>query len=205
MPPTTAVRPGRPLIALALLLAVVFGTIAALGTWAPRLGLDLQGGTSITLTATTVDGSDPTQESLDEAVAIIRQRVNGSGVAEAEVTTQGTDTIIVQVPGVGQDELVELVGQTAELTFRPVLAIVPGSAPVTDGFFVDLYINPRSVPQTVNQTWDQLGDHGVVWGVTGQALAALVQGGSITLAAGDLYYIESLSIVPGSMQDGTIH
>ena len=133
MPPTTAVRPGRPLIALALLLAVVFGTIAALGTWAPRLGLDLQGGTSITLTATTVDGSDPTQESLDEAVAIIRQRVDGSGVAEAEVTTQGTDTITVQVPGVGQDELVELVGQTAELTFRPVLTIVPGSAPVADG------------------------------------------------------------------------
>lgn len=132
MAQTNVPRPGRPLLAFALLLALVFGVVAAMGTWAPRLGLDLQGGTSITLTATTVDGSDPTPESMDEAVAIIRQRVNGSGVAEAEVTTQGTDTIIVQVPGVGQDELVELVGQTAELTFRPVLAIVPGSAPVPD-------------------------------------------------------------------------
>ena len=101
MAQTNVPRPGRPLLAFALLLVLVCGVVAAMGTWAPRLGLDLQGGTSITLTATTVDGSDPTPESMDEAVAIIRQRVNGSGVAEAEVTTQGTDTIIVQVPGVG--------------------------------------------------------------------------------------------------------
>ena len=129
MAQTNVVRPGRALLAFFLVLAAVFGGIAAAGTWAPRLGLDLQGGTSITLTATTLEGSAPTPESLDEAVAIIRQRVNGSGVAEAEVTTQGADTIVVQVPGVGQDELVELVGQTAELQFRPVLAIVPGGAP----------------------------------------------------------------------------
>jgi protein-export membrane protein SecD/preprotein translocase SecF subunit len=126
---TNVTRPGRALLVFFLLLAAVVGGIAAGGTWAPRLGLDLQGGTSITLSAQTLDGSEPTQDSLDEAVAIIRQRVNGSGVAEAEVTTQGTDTIIVQVPGVGQDELVALVGQTAELQFRPVLAIVPGGAP----------------------------------------------------------------------------
>jgi len=126
---TNVVRPGRALLAFFLVLGAVFGGIAAAGTWAPRLGLDLQGGTSITLSAQTLDGSEPTAESLDEAVAIIRQRVNGSGVAEAEVTTQGADTIIVQVPGVGQDELVELVGQTAELQFRPVLAIVPDAAP----------------------------------------------------------------------------
>lgn len=129
MAQTNVVRPGRALLAFFLVLGVVFGGIAAAGTWSPRLGLDLQGGTSITLSAQTLDGAEPTAESLDEAVAIIRQRVNGSGVAEAEVTTQGTDTIIVQVPGVGQDELVELVGQTAELQFRPVLAIVPGGAP----------------------------------------------------------------------------
>ena len=129
MAQTNVVRPGRALLAFFLVLGAVFGGIAAAGTWAPRLGLDLQGGTSITLSAQTLDGSEPTAESLDEAVAIIRQRVNGSGVAEAEVTTQGADTIIVQVPGVGQDELVELVGQTAELQFRPVLAIVPDAAP----------------------------------------------------------------------------
>ncbi len=130
MTSTTLTRPGRPLLAFLLVLAAVFALVAASGSWAPRLGLDLQGGTSITLSAQTLDGTEPTPESLEEAVAIIRQRVNGSGVAEAEVTTQGTDTIVVQVPGVGQDELVELVGQTAQLQFRPVLAIVPGSAPV---------------------------------------------------------------------------
>lgn len=130
MAQTSVTRPGRALLAFLLVLAAVFGGIAASsGSWAPRLGLDLQGGTSITLTATTLDGTEPTPESLDEAVAIIRQRVNGSGVAEAEVATQGADTIVVQVPGVGQDELVQLVGQTAELQFRPVLAIVPGGAP----------------------------------------------------------------------------
>ena len=132
MAQTNVTRPGRPLLAFALLLGLVFAGVAAAGSWAPRLGLDLQGGTSITLTATTLDGAAPTPESLDEAVAIIRQRVNGSGVAEAEVTTQGTDTIIVQVPGVGEDDLVALVGQTAELQFRPVQAIVPGPAPAPE-------------------------------------------------------------------------
>jgi protein-export membrane protein SecD/preprotein translocase SecF subunit len=134
---TNVTRPGRPLLAFFLLIGLVFAGVAAADSWAPRLGLDLQGGTSITLTATTLDGAAPTAESLDEAVAIIRQRVNGSGVAEAEVTTQGTDTIIVQVPGVGEDDLVALVGQTAELQFRPVQAIVPGPGPVPE---------PTSVP-----------------------------------------------------------
>jgi protein-export membrane protein SecD/preprotein translocase SecF subunit len=126
---TTTPRPGRTLLVFALLLAAVFGGVAAAGSWTPNLGLDLQGGTSITLTAEQVDGAAPTEESLAEAVSIIRQRVDGSGVAEAEVTTQGTDTIIVQVPGVGEDELVALVGQTAQLEFRPVLLTVPGGAP----------------------------------------------------------------------------
>jgi len=117
---------------LALLLLLIYAGAAVASTWAPRLGLDLQGGTSITLSAQTIDGEQPSQESLDEAVAIIRQRVDGSGVAEAEVSTQGNDTIIVQVPGVGQDELVALVGQTAQLQFRPVQAVLPGSAPAPE-------------------------------------------------------------------------
>ncbi len=129
MSSTNLPRPGRALAFFALVMAAVYGSLAWLGVWSPNLGLDLQGGTSITLTAATPDGSDPTEESLSEAVNIIRQRVDGSGVAEAEVTTQGNDTIIVQVPGVGEDELVALVGQTAQLAFRPVLLEVPGGAP----------------------------------------------------------------------------
>ena len=129
MAATNAPRPWRSLGVLTLLLAVMYGTMALLGEWTPRLGLDLRGGTSVTLSATTPDGSDPTPESMRQALDIIRSRVNGSGVAEAEITTQGATNIVVQVPGVGQDELVRLVGQTAELRFRPVRAVIPGSSP----------------------------------------------------------------------------
>ena len=95
----------------------------------PQLGLDLQGGTQVTLLPTSAPGSDGsiTDEQLDQAVAIIRQRVDGLGVAESEVTVQGSGdnaAIIVSVPGsVPQDRLVELVGRTAQLAFRPVEAI----------------------------------------------------------------------------------
>jgi preprotein translocase subunit SecD len=126
---TNAPRPWRSLGVLALLLAVMYGTMALLGEWTPRLGLDLRGGTSVTLSATTPDGTDPTPESMRQALDIIRSRVNGSGVAEAEITTQGATNIVVQVPGVGEDELVRLVGQTAELRFRPVRAVIPGGSP----------------------------------------------------------------------------
>jgi preprotein translocase subunit SecD len=126
---TNAPRPWRSLGVLALLLAVMYGTMALLGEWTPRLGLDLRGGTSVTLSATTPDGSEPTPESMRQALDIIRSRVNGSGVAEAEITTQGATNIVVQVPGVGEDELVRLVGQTAELRFRPVRGVIPGGSP----------------------------------------------------------------------------
>jgi preprotein translocase subunit SecD len=96
---------------------------------APQLGLDLQGGSQVTLLPTTAPGTDGsiTQEQLDQAVGIIRQRVDGLGVAESEVTIQGSGdsaAIIVSVPGsVSQDRLVDLVGRTAQLAFRPVEAI----------------------------------------------------------------------------------
>ena len=95
----------------------------------PQLGLDLQGGTQVTLLPTASPGSEGsiTDEQLDQAVSIIRQRVNGLGVAESEVTVQGSGdnaAIVVSVPGsVPQDRLVELVGRTAQLAFRAVEAI----------------------------------------------------------------------------------
>ncbi len=124
-----APRPWRPLGALALILVVLYGTMALLGEWLPRLGLDLRGGTSITLSARTTDGTDVTDDSMRQAVDIIRARVDGSGVAESEITTQGRTNIVVQVPDVGEEELVQLVGQTAELRFRPVRAVIPGGSP----------------------------------------------------------------------------
>ncbi len=122
-------RPGRPLAVLAGLLVVMYGIMALTGTWKPNLGLDLQGGTSITLTASTTDGGTPSEQSMDQAVEIIRNRVDAVGATEAEVSVQGQDNIVVQVPGVGEEELIQLVGQTAELRFRPVLSIAQGGSP----------------------------------------------------------------------------
>ncbi len=88
----------------------------------PLLGLDLQGGASVVLEPEPLpDGQEITDEMLDQAVEIIRNRVDGLGVREPEVTRQG-ETILVQIPGVDdQQRAIELVGQTAELRFRPVL------------------------------------------------------------------------------------
>ena len=119
-------RPGsplRPLLALAALLAILLGAVAYVGSWTPRLGLDLRGGTSLTLQARPADGTRVTNEAMVQAASIIRSRVNGSGVAESSVVRQGTDQIVVQSPSASQTELRRLVGTTAELNFRQVLGI----------------------------------------------------------------------------------
>jgi preprotein translocase subunit SecD len=112
-------RPGRALAVFALILVALVGGMFLRGTTEPKLGLDLQGGTSVTL----VPRGDAavTDDNLTQAVNIIRQRVNAFGVSESEVTTQGGRNIVVSVPGAGQRDLVELVGQTAQLRFRQVL------------------------------------------------------------------------------------
>ncbi|MDX6279770.1 MAG: preprotein translocase subunit SecD, partial [Kribbellaceae bacterium] len=121
MATTTTSRPGRNLIVLAVILVLLFGIMAIAKTWAPKLGLDLRGGTTVTLTASNFGrGGDPTAEQLSEAKNIISQRVNGAGVGEAEVATSGKNHITVSVPGANQDALVKQVGQTALLNFRIV-------------------------------------------------------------------------------------
>ena len=120
---TTTGHPGRTLIVLAVLVAGLITLLAVSGTWTPKLGLDLRGGTTITLTARNTTGSgtvDP--NSLQLAKTIIQSRVDSLGVGESEVTTSGDNQIIVTVPNVQQDELVRLVGQTAVLRFRAVYA-----------------------------------------------------------------------------------
>jgi preprotein translocase subunit SecD len=108
------------LTAFVLIVAALYGLVAVNGDWSPKLGLDLQGGTRITLQAQTDNGDQVTEEKLAEARDIIEQRVNGTGVAEAEVTSQGGDQIIVEVPGQESQELVDQVGRTAQLRFRLV-------------------------------------------------------------------------------------
>ncbi|WSD04229.1 protein translocase subunit SecD [Streptosporangium sp. NBC_01755] len=115
------------LVLLAIILAMG-GVMLLNKAYTPEYGLDLAGGTTVTLQPITPNGSAPSQESLDLAVNIIRERVNGSGISDAEVAKSG-DNIVISVPGVGQEEVVKLVGTTAELRFRQVLAIGAGSPP----------------------------------------------------------------------------
>jgi preprotein translocase subunit SecD len=116
-------HPGRTLIALAVIIAGLTGLMALSNNWTPKLGLDLRGGTTITLTAQNTSGTgsvDP--NSLELARNIIQSRVDSLGVGESEVTIAGERQIIVSVPNVQQDELVRMVGQTAVLRFRAVYA-----------------------------------------------------------------------------------
>jgi preprotein translocase subunit SecD len=104
----------------------LIGTALIQGATSVRLGLDLRGGTSVTLQPRASNDSNKiTSEAIDQAVAIIRQRVNSLGVAESEVTAQGSGVnrqIVISVPGDSGRRVVDLVGQTAELRFRQVLA-----------------------------------------------------------------------------------
>ena len=115
-------RPGRTLALLFLAIAIMFGGIAFAGTWKPELGLDLRGGTEISMTAKNSEGGSVPKESLEEAKSIIDQRVNGSGITGGRVTTEGSDVIKVSIPGTGkvQQETAERVRQTAKLRFRLV-------------------------------------------------------------------------------------
>jgi preprotein translocase subunit SecD len=103
-----------------LIVVLALGATVASGN-TPVLGLDLQGGISVVLAP--VGKFKPS--SLDVAVDIIRNRVDSLGVAEPEISRQG-DNIVVDLPGVKDREKARrLVGRTAELRFRPVIAEVP--------------------------------------------------------------------------------
>ena len=126
-PVKTANRPSRSLAILGLVLVAMAGVAFVQGATSVRLGLDLRGGTSVTLQPRIAPGESGkvTNEAIDQAVSIIRQRVNSLGVAESEVAAQGSGTsrqIVISVPGDTGRRVIELVGQTAELRFRQVLA-----------------------------------------------------------------------------------
>ncbi|MFZ3469120.1 protein translocase subunit SecD [Streptomyces sp. 4.24] len=123
-------RPGRSLaIILIAMVALTAGMFLTKQT-TPRLGIDLAGGTSITLKAKSEPGKESAvnETNMNTAVGIIERRVNGLGVSEAEVQTQGKDHIIVNIPkGTNEQQAREQVGTTAQLFFRPVLAVADGA------------------------------------------------------------------------------
>ncbi|MFE4821748.1 protein translocase subunit SecD [Streptomyces sp. NPDC056704] len=125
-------RPGRSLAFILIAIAALTGGMFLSGHPTPRLGIDLAGGTSITLTAKNEPGQPNAinKTNMNTAVDIMNRRVNGLGVSEAEVQTQGSDNIIVNIPkGTNSKEARAQVGTTAQLYFRPVLATeVSGSA-----------------------------------------------------------------------------
>ena len=122
-------KKGRYKLYLILSLVIAFGGLAAviIAGWAPRQGLDLAGGVSIIMRA---EGEGATNnEVLDKTVSILRDRIDALGVAEPEVSRAGTSNILIQLPGVENEEkALELIGTTAQLTFRQVEEIIPANS-----------------------------------------------------------------------------
>ncbi len=121
------------LVITAALYALVFFTP---GSTAPKLGIDLQGGTRVTLLAKTTNGTTPSRDSMNLARDIMERRVNGSGVAGAQVQIDGSNQLVITVPG--QNNL-EGLTRSAQLNIRPVVArwtnpaLVTKTPPATTG------------------------------------------------------------------------
>jgi preprotein translocase subunit SecD len=141
-------------VTLILTVAIAWGALGAslaVG-WSPRLGLDLQGGFSVTLVAPA--GTDG--EVLDQAVEIMRRRIENLGqVQEPEISVQGDRAIVVQLPGVtDRERALDAVGTTGELTFRPVIdfnllaspAFTDGTLPPPGGATPDTTTAPTTTP-----------------------------------------------------------
>lgn len=125
--PTPVRHAWRALTGLLAIVVVLFG-INAIGvyafgksSWVPELALDLQGGTQIILEAKTPDGSQPSAEQMDQAATIIRQRVDASGVGEADISTQGGNQIVVQIPGQADEDTRNRIEASAQMQLRAVL------------------------------------------------------------------------------------
>lgn len=118
------------------------GVIWGNGSWAPKLALDLEGGTQIVLSPKLESGQSVNEEQLAQAVAIIRQRIDASGVSEAEINTQGNNNIVVSLPGQPDDATLERIKSSAKLDFRAVLV---AGAPTTT--FVGEDGNSTPVPE----------------------------------------------------------
>jgi preprotein translocase subunit SecD len=130
-PPTKTVpHPGRALAALValiviMLLSLLGGNLFSPGKWHKDfrigLGLDLSGGTQLSMKATTLSGGLPTSGDMQEAITIILARVNGTGNTGAEVQTEGANILNVSVPGKTVQQTANLVSETALLMFRQTL------------------------------------------------------------------------------------
>jgi preprotein translocase subunit SecD len=122
--------PLRTLSVLVLLIIGLYGLLGAVSTWGtaqrtPKLGLDLSGGTQLILTPKVVGNQQITQGQILKAVDIIRARVNGSGVTEAEVSTQGGKDIVISLPGTVDPATRESLQKSSSLSMRATLVEAP--------------------------------------------------------------------------------
>ena len=128
---TQPVRHARAGLIWLVIIHVLLGGLLAVGvftnqtSWAPKLALDLEGGTQMILAPRVQGNSQVTQEQLDQAVEIIRQRVDGTGVSEAEITTQSGRNVVVSMPGTPDTKTRELIQASANMEFRPVITGAP--------------------------------------------------------------------------------
>jgi len=125
--------PLRTLSVLVLLIVGLYGLLGAVSTWGtaqrtPKLGLDLSGGTQLILTPKVVGNQKISQGQILKAVDIIRARVNGSGVTEAEVSTQGTSDIVISLPGNPDKATIQSLQKSSQLSMRATLVQVPTTA-----------------------------------------------------------------------------
>jgi preprotein translocase subunit SecD len=110
-------------VIIALLVGINGAGVAFAGwSWTPKLALDLEGGTQIILAPQLEDGQEVTGEQLNQAVSIIRDRIDASGVSEAEITTQGDQNVVVSIPGTPDKATLDRIQSSAKLEFRPVLS-----------------------------------------------------------------------------------
>ena len=120
-PPTGTLRVGRYFAALLAILAILYAIVFWPGQrHTPKLGLDLEGGTQVIFTAKSDKGS-PSSSSMEQAKQIMTERVNGTGATGATVVIQGSDQLVVSIPGNTSTDIAKL-GQAAQLNFRGLVA-----------------------------------------------------------------------------------
>ncbi|MFG2556789.1 protein translocase subunit SecD [Streptomyces sp. NPDC048581] len=169
-------KPGRSLAFILIAIAALTGGMFASGHTTPRLGIDLAGGTSITLRAEAEPGQESAinQTNMNTAVQIMERRVNGLGVSEAEVQTQGDRNIIVNIPkGTNSKQARDQVGTTAKLYFRPVLVTeVSGDAAATP--------SPSASSSASGDSTDKATDKATPSGSTSPSATSTTQGRAVT-------------------------
>ena len=136
---------------LAVIVVALFGSLLAGTIWSdssmtPKLALDLEGGTQLILTPVATGNEKVTSDTITEAIKIIRQRVDSSGVSEAEITSQGGSNIVVALPGTPDQATLDLVRTSAQMRFRPVLT-VGAPAPTTPAANATP-ITPKAAPDS---------------------------------------------------------